>query len=348
MSKWTSFKNQGMLFENFRKYLEEDERAAIRFAQAPQEADLPSYVALLKLIAADPDFQAIAAAGKTDQAGEGDEVVSVKRGSVAAHKLKPTQAEIGFSNSLADQMKNAYGSTEAALGMKGEPIIMPSADQPPPAILVWNGEYILDGHHRWSQVMMTNPTGVVAIDSMTGPVLDSAEDALKMTQLAIAIGADNVVTKDFSGENLMETSPDAVYSFVYNNITDEVINLLRQAAKLYEDPDSEEAGTTDMPQQEPEELSEAAKRYGPIKGKNARMAAKYYTRNLKLIQKHKGKFSRKGGMPQAGKSGISQDKVNAILGTGVVNYEDPHPQDVKKVAESIKRRGKRIKVKRNK
>ena len=326
MSKWASNKNQKMLFENWRKFLNEDPAAAAKFAQAA-DAPLPQYVALLKQIAADPDFQALATAGKTDQAGAVDEVVNVKRAATAAQNLIPTQAEIGFSNSLADQMKNAYGSTESALGMKGTPIIMPSADKPPPAILVWNGKYILDGHHRWSQVMMTNPTGEVAVDNMTGPALDSEEDALKMTQLAIAIKAKNVVTKDFSGANLMNVSADEVYSFVYKNITDEVINLLRQAGKLREKGEEPVRGA------ERADLEEQAPRLSRRDAKNRRMAAQYYANNLKNIQKRKGKFSRVAGMPQAGKSGTSQDAVNQVLATGAVNYENPAPQDVKKAAE---------------
>ena len=329
MSKWASNKNHKMIFENWRKFVNEDAAAAAAFAKSA-DASLPDYVALLKKIAADPDFQALARAGKTDQAGAADEVVNVKRGATAAQNLIPTQAEIGFSNSLADQMKNAYGSTESALGMKGTPIIMPSADKIPPAILIWNGKYILDGHHRWSQVMMTNPTGEVAVDNMTGPALDSEEDALKMTQLAIAINAKRVVTKDFSGANLMNVSAEEVYKFVYNNITDEVINLLRQAGKLHEEGGEEESDLRDQPQAE---ISEAAKRYGRRKAKNARMAAQYYAGNLGVIQKRKGKFSRVAGMPQAGKSGTSQDAVNQALATGAVNYEDPTPQDVKKAAE---------------
>ena len=38
-------------------------------------------------------------------------------------------------------------------------------------------------------------------------------------------------------------------------------------------------------------------------------------------------------MPQAGKSGTSQDTVNKLLGTGKVNFEVPSASDVKKAAE---------------
>ena len=176
--------NTKKLFENFRSFVKED--AADDFEKAA-DANLYQYTDLLKKIAKDPDFQQIARAGKTD-GDESDEIVNVERSSVQAAKLFATQAEIGASNSLADQMTNQYDATATALGLKGEPIIMPSADNPPPAILVWNGKYVLDGHHRWSQIMMTNPEATVAVDSLSGPALNNAEDALKTLQHIYNIG----------------------------------------------------------------------------------------------------------------------------------------------------------------
>lgn len=285
--------NTKKLFENFRNFVQED--AADDFEKAA-DANLYQYTDLLKKIAKDPDFQKIARAGQTD-GDETDEVVNVKRGSVQAAKLFATQAEIGASNSLEDQMINKYNGTETALGLKGEPVIMPSQDNPPPAILVWNGKHILDGHHRWSQIMMTNPEATVAVDSLSGPALNNAEDALKITQLAIAIAAKNVVTKPFEGANLMTMGTDEVMKYVAENISDEVLQMLVKAGKL-ESPDK------------------AA-------------AAQYYGRNHKIIQKRRGKFEREKGMPQAGKSGASQDAVNKALATGAVNFKNPQKSDVK-------------------
>ena len=289
--------NTKKLFENFRNFVKEG--PADDFEKAA-DAGLYDYTDLLKKIAKDPDFQKIARAGQTD-GDETDEVVKVERTSTDVSKLFATQAEIGASNSLDDQMNNgaAYNgnSTAIALGLKGEPIIMPSQDDPPPAILVWNGKYILDGHHRWSQIMMTNPTGKVAIDNVTGPALDSAEDALKITQLAIAIVAKNVVTKPFEGANLMTMGTDEVQNYVLKTITDEVLALLVEAKKIAE-PSKE-------------------------------LAAQYYGQNHEIIKKRRGKFEREKGMPQAGKSGASQDAVNKALSTGAVNFKNPQKSDVK-------------------
>lgn len=294
-------KDMKALLNEWRTYeqkviLEQSAQEKVASMLADPSTQLSQYVAVLKKYASDPEFRKIAAAGQND-GQPGDEKVSVERTQTAAGKLTATQAEIGFGNSLADQMTNKYNSTSTALGEQGEPIIMPSPDNPPPAVLVWNGKYILDGHHRWSQVAMTNPAGILAIDNVTGPNLDSEADALKAMQLAIAATAGKVVTKPFEGQDLMKSSPDQVGQYVRENISDEVLQMLVKNGKL-EKPDKE-------------------------------LAAQYYAGNLNAIKKKKGKFSREKSMPQAGKSGVSQGKVNKTLATGAINYNDPKASDAK-------------------
>jgi len=97
---------------------------------------------------------------------------------------------------------------------------------------------------------------------------------------------------------LMNATPQQVAKYVLDNITDEVLKMLVDAGKI---PKADK-----------------------------KMAAKYYAQNLPVIKKSKGRFSREKSMPQAGKSGVPQDKVNALLGTGRVNFEEPSPQDAKK------------------
>ena len=297
---FSSFKKDKLIFENFRKFINEQEPSAIQKVAdklAAPDTPLAQYVAILKKYAKDPTFRALASAGQTDGNPE-DERVKVTRQAVPAQSLIATQAEIGFGNSLADQVTNKYNATKTALGMVSDPIIMPSADNPPPAILVYNGKFVLDGHHRWSQVMMTNPAATVAVDNVTGPAIDNEEEALKAMQLAIAAAAGNVVTKPFEGENLMNASPDQVAQYVLANVTDEVLQLLVQSGKI-EKPDK-------------------------------KLAARYFAGNLPVIKKSKGRFSREKSMPQAGKSGVSQDDVNKVLGTGKINFQAPKATDIKK------------------
>ena len=286
-----------LIMENWRGFVNENEKYdKLTSILSKPELPLAQYVAVLKRYANDPNFDAIATAGGTD-GNPGDEQVTVKPASITCSKLTATQAEIGFGNSLADQVQNKYDSTKTALGLNGEPIVMSSKDGPVP-ILVYNGKFILDGHHRWSQIMMVNPTGKVKIDNVTGPAIDNEEEALKIMQFAIAATADKVVTKPFKGENLMSANEKQVAQFVFRNVTDEVLQLLVQAGKI-EKPDK-------------------------------KLAAKYIAGNLSVIKQSAGKYSREKSMPQAGASGVSQDDVNRALGTGKINFDTPKVSDVKK------------------
>ena len=283
-----------LLMENWRKFVNEQEGSKldkVANVLANPGTPLAQYVAVLKRYAGDPAFETLASSGQSDGDAD-DEKVSIKRGSVPAQSLTATQAEIGFGNSLADQVTNNFGASARALSSK--PIVMGSKDGDIP-LLVWNGTHILDGHHRWSQVMMVNPTGDVVVDSISGPALDNEEEALKAMQMAIAVAADNVATKPFKGENLMAATPEQVATYVQKNITDEVLGLLAKAGKI-EKPDRN-------------------------------LAAQYIAGNLDVIKGRKGQFSREKSMPQAGASGASQDVVNKLLGTGKVNFEDPNSDD---------------------
>ena len=290
-----------LLMEGWRKFLREEkelqelDKGAVYRLNDPN-TPLATYVAVLKKYAADPNFDALAVAGQTD-GNPNDEQATVKPAVVKAASLTATQAEIGFGNSLADQVQNKYDATKTALGLNGTPIVMSSKSGPVP-ILVYNGKYVLDGHHRWSQIMMVNPTGEVKIDNLTGPAIDNEEEALKTMQFAIAAMADKVVTKPFEGENLMQANEQQVANFVLKNVTDEVLQLLVQAQKIAK-PDKQ-------------------------------LAAKYIAGNLSVIKKAAGKFSREKSMPQAGDSGVSQDAVNQALGTGKINFDAPKPSDVKR------------------
>jgi hypothetical protein len=299
-----------LLIENWRKFVKEVEQLdeldqANLDTLANPQTPLATYVATLKKYANDKSFNKIAQAGAVD-GNPRDEKVSVDRTSIAAASLYATQAEIGFDDSLKDQMTNpSWKPVQKALGLDGTPIIMPSLDDPPPPILVFDGEFILDGHHRWSQVMMMNPTGIVSIDNITGGGLDSGEDALKAMQFAIATVANNVVTKPFEGANLMAATEEQVQQYVLENITDEVLQLLVKAEKIAK-PDKQ-------------------------------LAAAYVAGNLKTIKSRAGKFSREKAMPQAGKSGTSQDIVNHALQTGKVNYDAPKASDASGNAPQAKR-----------
>ena len=291
---------ENMILEELKKLQEqEDEAPSATAADALVKGidkSLPDFVTLLKKIASDPAVRKLALAGQSDDAGPADEALTVTDGTpVAAKDLTPTQKDIDMVKSLGDQMTNKWSppATEAALSTGT--IMLPSPGGAIP-ILTYANKFILDGHHRWSQVMMTNPDGKMAVSNLQGPALPNAEVALKATQLAIAGLAGNVMTKD-TDINLLTVSEEEFKAYVRENISDEVLQLLVGAKKI-SSPDREEA-------------------------------VNYYANNLKAIQaKPPGAFSRKAAMPQADESGVSQGDVNQALQQGQVNFDDPELSDL--------------------
>ena len=302
-------------------------------------AKLGPYVELLKKIKDDPEFRAIASSGRTDD-NPTDEALTTKEATVRAADLQPTQAEIGLDQSLKDQMIDAYDNTQAALGLLGTPIKLNAKGGATP-ILVFNNKYILDGHHRWSQIMMTNPTGPVAVYSIGGDALESSEDALKIMNLAIALKTDDpLITNPFKGKNLFGVTAEEIYKYVRANITDDVIKLFLKSGKM----PGQQMKQMSLPFSAKAKMDEAA-------GKDAELSphvspeyekyvvplAKYYAQNFEIVKGiGPGAHSRIAGMPQAGDSGANQANVNDFLSTGAVNYIDPKPTDVKRDGDEEK------------
>ena len=224
--------------ESWRKFLKED--AVDTFIKGADKG-LHDYTAMLKQIAGDPEFKKLALAGQTDNGGKPDEAISVQSGTpVAAKDLIPTQFDIDMEKSLGDQMINRFNGTEYALDTG---VIRMGSKEGRIPVLVFANKYILDGHHRWSQVIMTNPEGQMAVDNLTAPAFGKgqkgAELALKATQLGIAALAGNVVTKD-TKVNLLKVNAETMKQYVLSKISDEVVQMLHSAGKI-DEPNKESA-----------------------------------------------------------------------------------------------------------
>jgi hypothetical protein len=293
MENWRSYEKKTLLSEN---------SPAAQALVKGQEKGLHDYTSLLKKIASDPQFQALAKAGQTD-GDPRDEMVTVAEGTpVAAKNLTPTQKDIDLDKSLGDQMTNKWNPPATTAALEKGVIKLPSPGGPIP-ILVFENKYILDGHHRWSQVMMTNPEGKVAVSNLVSPAFGTGEagaaKALKATQLAIAGLAGNVKTKD-TGTNLLAVDEEYVRTYVKKKIQPSALKALHAAGKISK-PDAVEE------------------------------AAEHYARNLAAIKaKPPGRYDRVKGMPQADDSGVAQAKVNQALAQGVVNFNEPSLGDLKK------------------
>lgn len=283
------------------------------------DKDLAGAVADLKAKASDAEFKAAANKGTEDGQPE-DEKVPFNTTPIPATKMFPTQAEIGFGNSLDDIINDKYGAIDAAFT---NPVKMPSPDGKIPVLCAEvDGQIaILDGHHRWSLCFMINPKAQMMCDIMKAPAGMGAEDALKAMQLAIAAKAGKVVTKPFEGKDLMATSTEEVIKYVTDNIGKaEVQKFAKYAPEIF----------TKVGLKVPNSNRDAAD------GKNRAAVAKYIGKSHALIINMKGPYPRTI-MPQAGKSGDSttQTAVNTAFQSGEINFKEPFKESATKAIDKM-------------
>jgi len=272
--------------------------AASKLDSAFKSADVADFVSQFKSIASDPKVQAVLKAGTTD-GNPKDEQVTYSKGNIKVTYLIPTQAEIGFDQSIANILTDQYGSLESIL--KG------NADVGGP-IVTYNGKYVIDGHHRWSQVYAANPNATMANLDIKGKL--KATDILKIVHASIAAKVGKVPSANPKGINILK-------GINFNQVLDAVN----------------------------EKLSDKAKKIWDANGQKSNEAiAKLIYNNLKrLISKNKpvdGAPGRKD-MPQTDVGGKPAEKL-AMIQKGAVNFKDPKGSDVKnKALAEVKRLQKR-------
>lgn len=88
----------------------------------------------------------------------------LERKNVPAKSLLPTQNRLNASCSLYDQITNQWNSLDLVF----DQTTLSTGEGPCP-VLVFAEKYIVDGHHRWSQFMMSNPSA--NIDILNIPLL---------------------------------------------------------------------------------------------------------------------------------------------------------------------------------
>lgn len=275
-----------------------DKDAAAKLAAAFKTQDVSAFVDQFKTIASDPKVQAILKAGTTD-GNPGDEKVTYAKGTVAVKGLLPTQAEIGFDQSIANILTDQYGSLQS--------ILDGNADVGGP-IVTYNGKYVIDGHHRWSQVYAANPNATMANLDIKGNLKPT--DILKVVHAAIAAKVGKVPSSNPQGINILK-------GITEKQVSDAVDSKLSDKAKAI----WAKHGQKD----------------------NASIAKLIYNNLKNLISKNKpvaGAPGRKD-MPQTDVGGAATDKL-AMIQKGEINFKDPKSSDVKKESLQETRRMQKL------
>ena len=183
-------KQHKLIMESWKKFLKEAEAAEQATYDDSQKAvlqdligkDYATFVAELQKKTKDPKFQKFLKMGIKDYDGDAqDDVIKVSEPDIPVKQLFPTQSQIGLADSLGWTSKNnptgagetaGLGSGTANVGGR---------------IITANNKYVIDGHHRWSQVYLLNPEASIPTYNFTvEPPLEGGKGGLKLAQLAIA------------------------------------------------------------------------------------------------------------------------------------------------------------------
>jgi hypothetical protein len=244
------------------------------------------YVATLQKYATDPKVAAVLKAGQTDNKGKADERFSVAGASPLVKDLKPTQNEIGAAESLKNILTDKFGSLDGFL--RG------SSSFPDP-IIIYNDEYIIDGHHRWSQVYAANPDATIPALNITGNL--APDQILKVVHTAIAAdaGQTKTIQADRSGGNLLKYTDQDVYDYVEANLND-------KARKVWS-------------------------KYGFVSDDEIAQHIATNVRTMISKSKPESWAPTRDSMPQPGVSGA--DEWGKLMKQGDVNFDQPKQSDIK-------------------
>lgn len=203
-----------------------------------QQSKLASAVEILKTVASDDKLSKLLKHGFSAEAQEENQIkITVKPDvSLKTSSLVPTQNVVVVSNSL-DNLVNGYfvtGKGEEAVQNTIDYTNYFTGDAPVPQPFVYQAggkNYIIDGHHRWSQAYCMNPYGTLKCTVVSGPDI-SADAALKNFQAAIAVddATKQLPVGSGSGANLFNATPEELGKTVAP-MTEETANKIVTAGK---------------------------------------------------------------------------------------------------------------------
>ena len=259
------------------------------------DESLADYVDQLNKMLADKDAKQILikAFGKAKH-GYKFKARGNKLQAIAVKKLHPTQSEIDIDKSLGFPFKHgvevAKENGERYYGSK--PVSMPFP------LITFNGEHILDGHHRWSQTYAFNKDAkMMCLDIIISPKSDikkiHEQDMLKITQGVLAAKR---AEDGQNGGKIPKSSVEGANLFKMNE--KQIRNKVNEYIKI----------DNGKPAQE---LAKAAKL------KNVNQFTDLLTDNLLDLQKENKYYAHNGNnrgeMPQTDTGGDDMDKGSTAM-----------------------------------
>lgn len=129
--------------------------------------------------------------------------------------LIPTQSEIDMTNSLKYTLQGKDIST-----CFYDPVVIIRP------IITFNGKYVVDGHHRWSQIYLTNPKANLACLDISGKL--KPLDMLKAVQTTIGTNLGYLESRRVKGTSLYDASESVLRRYIESNICLKAENELKK------------------------------------------------------------------------------------------------------------------------
>lgn len=244
------------------------------------------YVETLNEMLKDPKAKALLSEGFGGELGDYKLKFKVKK--IAVNTLRPTQAEIDINKSVDYALKidpkgnlDRYFADEVILKFP---------------LVTFRHNYIIDGHHRWSQVFAFNPNAKMVCFDYDGDI--SPIQMLKATQGAIA-----AVKADPNNENNGEIPSEVVEG---TNLFDKKFNEKRIAKYV------KETGTDKFFEIFPDYVENKTKK--KLNGKDEIIS--YVTENLLDLKSNnypEQNSPKRGDMPQTDRGGKNEKDAKTSL-----------------------------------
>lgn len=182
----------------------------------------PDYVKTLNKMLKDPKARVLLQDGFGGDLG--DITFEFQPKLLRAGSLIPTQEEIDVEKSLKHSLTkvaNIRKDFQNSIVLNDTPIV------------TFRGNYVIDGHHRWSEVAMVNPDGKMLCFNYDADI--SPIQMLKAVQGAIAaVLASNpdeeLPSSKADSQNIYDSdwTVEKISKYVNETITDDVVNALRR------------------------------------------------------------------------------------------------------------------------
>jgi hypothetical protein len=172
------------------------------------------FVKRLKVSAHDPKVMAMIRSGKQD-GSEWEDAGIIQDRVISVQDLRPTQNEIDISKSLKWPLTDETTARKCLAGRAVE-IRGP--------IVTFKRKFVVDGHHRWSQIYACNANATVKAEDLV-MALRNPIDALKAVQMAIASSIGDVPSQVVKGTNLLKASEREVKEYVRDTLKEALIPI---------------------------------------------------------------------------------------------------------------------------